>query len=100
MRSEFTHKVLLALKKVPRGKVLAYKDLAFLSGYKNASRAVGNALAANSCLIEIPCHRVVCSDGALGGYKKGRAVKKRLLEKEGVVFDKRDRIPKRFFAKF
>jgi len=100
MHSEFRLRVLLTAKKIPHGRVISYKQLASLAGYKNASRAIGGALAHNPCLIRIPCHRVVCSDGTLGGYKKGKAFKRKLLEREGIVFDKRGRIPKKFFARF
>jgi O-6-methylguanine DNA methyltransferase len=99
MDSGFRRRVLIAAKKIPRGRVISYKALASLAGYKNASRAAGGALASNPSLIKIPCHRVVCSDGRLGGYKKGKAFKKRLLEKEGIVLDRKGRVLKKFFLR-
>ena len=100
MSSNFQLKVLLAAGKIPRGKVASYREVACLAGRKKACRAAGNALAGNPYLIEIPCHRVVCSNGALGGFKKGKAAKRRLLAREGILFDKKGKIPKRFFVKF
>lgn len=95
--SEFRLAVLLAVNKIPAGKVASYKKIAEMAGYKDASRAVGNALNGNPFLITIPCHRVVCSDGSLGGFKKGAALKARLLKKEGIKFDGKDRVLKKFF---
>lgn len=98
LKSDFQFKVLSSAGKIPRGKVASYREAASLAGHKKACRAAGNALAKNPCLIKIPCHRVVCSSGALGGYKKGKAAKRRLLEKEGIIFDRKGRIPGRFFV--
>ncbi len=100
VRSDFTFKVLLSTLKIPPGNVVSYKDIADITGYKGAYRAVGNALAGNPYLIDIPCHRVVCSNGTLGGFKKGRTAKRRLLEREGIIFDRKGRIPRRFFVRF
>ncbi|MDD5680932.1 MAG: MGMT family protein [Candidatus Omnitrophica bacterium] len=97
--SEFQLKVLLAVSKIPRGKVASYKKVAIMAGCGKAYRAAGNALAGNPFLITIPCHRVVCSDGSLGGFKKGLAFKKQLLEREGVKLDRRSRVPEIFFMR-
>lgn len=97
--SGFKLKVLLAVNKIPRGKVASYKKIARMAGCKRAFRAVGNALAANPFLITVPCHRVVCYDGSLGGFKKGTALKRKLLGREGVKFDDKGRVPKRFFIR-
>ncbi len=82
----FQKKVWSALCKIPRGKVLTYKELAQKVGRPKAVRALANAVAANPLLVEIPCHRVVRSDGTLGGYsgKGGTKTKRALLLKERV----------------
>lgn len=78
----FQEKVLFLAKKVPRGKVATYGEIARI--LRTSPRAVGQALHANSCPIKIPCHRVVKSDGSLGGYSGGVKKKIELLEKEGM----------------
>ena len=82
----FQKKVWQALLEIPRGKTVAYKELAKKVGKPRAIRAVANAVGANPLIITIPCHRVVRSDGALGGYsgKGGIKTKRTLLLKEGV----------------
>lgn len=72
------------VSKVPRGKVTTYKELARALGNPKAYRAVGNALAANPRQLKIPCHRVVRSDGGIGGYKLGVQRKTELLIRESV----------------
>jgi len=79
----FSEKCYSVLKKIPRGKVVTYKQIAS-SFNSRAYRAVGNALNKNSCLIKVPCHRVIRSDGNLGGYVLGVKKKINLLKKEGV----------------
>ena len=79
----FTEKVYQVVKKIPQGKVLTYKELAKLAGSPRAWRAVGNILNKNRDP-KIPCHRIVRSDGRLGGYNKGVDKKTFLLEREGV----------------
>lgn len=73
------------IDKVPSGRVITYKDLAEAVGTKGY-RAVGNIVGRNPNPPKTPCHRVVCSDGRLGGYsaKGGLAAKIRLLNAEGV----------------
>ncbi len=78
----FTHAVLKAATKIPYGEVRSYGWLAQRLGNPRAARAVGNALARNPIPIIIPCHRVVRSNGNLGGYALGTALKKRLLKLE------------------
>lgn len=80
----FTKTVLNTLFTQPYGKLLSYKDLAKLSGNPKAYRAVGSANNHNPLPIIIPCHRVVKSDGTLGGYGCGLELKKLLLSIEGV----------------
>jgi O-6-methylguanine DNA methyltransferase len=79
----FAERVLIAVRNIPRGKVLTYKEVAKLAGRSNAYRAVGNILKKNYNP-NIPCHRVVRSDGKLGGYNRGANKKITLLKKEGV----------------
>ena len=80
----FTEKVFNVVKKIPKGKVLTYKEVAKRAGNEKASRAVGNILHKNFDP-HIPCHRVIRSDGKFGGYNRGGQNKKELLRREGVV---------------
>jgi O-6-methylguanine DNA methyltransferase len=84
MRFNFQKKILDIVRKIPKGKVLTYKKVARLAGSPRAWRAVGNILNKNKDP-KIPCHRVIRSDGKLGGYNKGKKKKRYLLKKEGVV---------------
>ena len=85
---EFNKKVWLALKLIPRGRVTTYKELAKYLGKPKAARAVGNACGANPDAPRVPCHRVVRSDGRLGGYGRGVKKKTELLNREGVKVTK------------
>jgi len=78
----FDQKVWKATQKIPYGQVRTYKEIAKMIGKPNASRAVGNALGRNPIPIIIPCHRVIASDGTLGGYSSGLKIKKILLRLE------------------
>ncbi|KUO39364.1 MAG: hypothetical protein AVW06_04010 [Hadesarchaea archaeon DG-33-1] len=82
--SKFQARVLELVSKIPEGKVTTYKKIARALGSPNACRAVGNAIARNPRPPEIPCHRVVRSDGKIGGYRFGSNHKARLLAKEGI----------------
>lgn len=84
MVKSFTEKVYEVVKKIPRGKVLTYKEVAKRAGNVKASRAVGNILHKNHDP-EIPCHRVIRSDGNLGGYNKGDREKRRILKTEDFL---------------
>ena len=86
--SQFQLKVLNVLRKVPRGKVRTYRELASLAGRPKAVRAVGNVMACNPVPILIPCHRVVPSSGGVGNYGLGPQLKRMLLAREGVHVDK------------
>ena len=86
--TDFTIKVLLATEKIPVGNVVIYKGLAKAIGMSKAARAVGNALNKNSFAPRVPCHRVIKSDGSLGGYGSGTKKKIEILKKEGVEFAK------------
>ena len=77
------------LLKIPAGKVSTYGDLAKALGNPLASRQVGRILGRNPNPIKVPCHRVVMSNGKVGGYagsRAGSSRKRQLLEKEGLVF--------------
>ena len=80
--SAFQQAVWKLLQKIPLGETATYKDLALKLGDSNKVRAVGNANGANQIAILIPCHRVIASDGSLGGYGGGKERKKYLLELE------------------
>jgi methylated-DNA-[protein]-cysteine S-methyltransferase len=75
----FEKKVWNALKEIPYGETRSYKWLAERLGMPKAARAVGNALAKNPIPIIFPCHRIIESGGALGGYTPGTDIKLRLL---------------------
>jgi methylated-DNA-[protein]-cysteine S-methyltransferase len=83
-KTEFEREVLVATFKIPKGKVSTYKRIAKKIGRPRACRAVGNALHKNPLAPIVPCHRVVRSDGRLGGEKKGAESRRNLLEKEGI----------------
>lgn len=78
----FTRRVWRALRRIPRGRTVSYGALAGQAGRPGAARAVGRACAANPLPLFVPCHRVVRSDGGLGGFRSGTAWKKWLLERE------------------
>ncbi len=82
--SEFQARVLKLVMIVPKGKVTTYKEIARAMSRPRAYRAVANALARNPQPLKIPCHRVVKSNGEVGGYKFGPKRKARLLLEEGV----------------
>ena len=73
-----------ALKKVPKGKVITYAGLAREIGKPKAHRAVGNAMNKNPFAPKVPCHRVVKSNGELGGFADDINVKIKRLHEEGV----------------
>jgi O-6-methylguanine DNA methyltransferase len=81
----FTEKTKDVVKTIPHGSVMTYKQVAVKAGNPKAARAVANVMAKNFDL-EIPCHRVIRSDGGLGGYNRGGEKKKRaILKSEGVI---------------
>ena len=69
---------------VPAGSVITYGNLAMLMGHPNAYRAVGSAMNKNPYAPEVPCHRVVKSNGELGEYAFGSALKQKRLQEEGI----------------
>ena len=80
--THFQKRVWFELKEIPSGETRAYSDIAKKMGNSGAVRAVGSANGANQIAIVIPCHRVINTDGRLGGYGGGVARKKWLLEHE------------------
>jgi len=88
--TQFQLKVWSYLKKIPKGKVKTYAQVAKAIGKPKAVRAVANAIGKNPFPPKIPCHRVIRSDGKLGGYsaKGGIKTKKKLLKNEGFSFYK------------
>jgi len=82
MRNQnFRTKALAVVSRIPNGKTLTYKDVARRAGNAKAARAVGAIMRANHDPA-IPCHRVVRSDGTLGGYNRGLDLKANLLNRE------------------
>lgn len=82
---KFKQRVLEVVSRIFKGSVMTYKEVAARAGSPKAARAVGNILNKNYDK-NIPCHRVVCANGALGGYNKGAEQKRKLLKSEGVNF--------------
>lgn len=81
----FTDKVRSVVAAIPKGQVMTYKEVAAAAGNEQASRAVANIMAANYD-VAVPCHRVIRTDGGLGGYNRGGIkAKAKLLQAEGVV---------------
>ena len=83
--TKFEERVYAVVRTIPRGQTRSYQWVAKRLGQSGAARAVGNALHRNPFAPRIPCHRVVCSDGTLGGYARGLAAKRRLLRQEGAM---------------
>jgi methylated-DNA-[protein]-cysteine S-methyltransferase len=81
----FMRDVLEALRGIPYGVVRNYREIAQQIGNPNAQRAVGNAVKRNPVPIVVPCHRVIKTDGTIGGYAGGPAIKERLLKLEGAL---------------
>ena len=84
MEKSFKNRVLDAVAKIPKGKTLSYKQVAQLAGSPRAYRAVGNIMNKNDNP-NVPCHRVIKSDGTVGGYAHGTNRKKEILIKEGAI---------------
>lgn len=81
----FTDKVLNVVRKIPKGQTMSYKEVAKKAGNINASRVVGNIME-NNFRPDVPCHRVICSDGKIGDYNRGGVKAKiKLLKKEGAI---------------
>ena len=84
--TKFQLKVWNYLKSIPKGQIRTYLDVAKAINKPKAARAVANAVGKNPNAPKIPCHRVIRSDGSLGGYSGpgGIKTKKKLLKKEGI----------------
>lgn len=80
----FREKVLAVVAKIPRGKTMTYKEVAAKAGNPKAIRAAAAAVGTNYDP-NIPCHRVIRSDGGMGGYNRGVENKIKLLKKEGAI---------------
>ncbi len=85
MLTSLEKKVLFLVEKIPLGKITTYKEIAKALNLEKGSRFVGNSLRKNPEPIKIPCHRVIKSNGFLGGYFWGKNKKIELLKKEGVI---------------
>ncbi len=90
--SEIQKKVLIAEYNIPRGWISTYKRITNHIGIVNGARVVGNSLAKNPFPIFIPCHRAIRSNSELGGYQGGLAMKRSLLEMEGVEISEEGKI--------
>lgn len=80
----FPEKVIYWVKQIPRGKTATYGEIAVLAGSPGAARAVGT-LMKNNTDKTVPCHRVICADGRLGGYNGNLGKKEALLREEGAI---------------
>lgn len=84
----FRERVYSLCRKIPKGKVVTYGQLARLAGKPGAARAVGMFMQNNPDVPQTPCHRVIAADGSLHGYSAGDGLstKHKMLQSEGVVF--------------
>lgn len=99
-KKSFNEKCYSILVKVPKGKVTTYKEIARKLNSKSY-RAVGNAMNKNPYAPKVPCHRVVKSNGEVGGFAFGVKKKIEMLKKEGVYIDKNNKIDlKEYLFKF
>ena len=80
----FKDKVYHIVSQIPKGRVMTYRQVAERIGHPNSYRAVGNALNKNPYK-SVPCHRVIRSDGRIGGFARGSWVKRKILKKEGIT---------------
>ena len=78
-------KIYKKLLEVPKGKITTYGELAKAVGLKNGQRVVGKIMNKNPYPVIIPCHRVVKSDGKIGGYAYGEEIKSDMLTREGII---------------
>lgn len=86
--SEFSRKVLEETARIPHGETRTYGEIARAIGMPGATQAVGNALGSNPVAVLVPCHRVIRSDGTLGGYAGGLDRKRKLLEAESSAWQR------------
>jgi O-6-methylguanine DNA methyltransferase len=83
-KTQFERDVLVVTFRIPKGKVSTYKRVAEKIGRPKSYRAVANALHKNPLWPIVPCHRVLCSDGAFGGPEKGAEDRRNSVAKEGI----------------
>ena len=95
----FNERCYLILRKVPKGKVTTYKEIAKSLNSK-AYRAVGNAMNKNPYAPKVPCHRVVKSDGKVGGFASGTKKKIKMLKEEGIEISNNKISLKKYLYKF
>jgi len=93
----FRERVFSACRRIPAGRVAAYAEVARATGSPKSARAVGNVLNKNR-LSSVPCHRVIRSDGRVGGFVHGTGKKAAMLRAEGVVISC-GRVAARFFCR-
>lgn len=86
--SQFEKDVLIATYKIPQGKVSTYGRIAKVIGKPRSARAVGNVLNKNPFAPTIPCHRVIKSDGQIGGFASGARKKIKILSDEGIEIER------------
>ena len=89
--SRFQRQIWEVTQQIPPGDVLSYGELACRAGSPRAARAAGSAMARNPIPLFVPCHRVVRSDGSLGGFGGGLPLKVKLLKHEGFRWERRAR---------
>jgi len=89
--TKFRDKVFDVVRRIPKGETCTYKEVAKLAGNPKAARAVGSILHTNHNP-DIPCHRVIRSDGTLGGYNRGKQKKRHLLMHEGAIRTKSSKV--------
>lgn len=101
MVTEFQQKVYDLCRKIPHGKVTTYREIGnALGGRGQVYRAIGVALNKNPFAPEVPCHRVVNSDGFVGGFARGTKKKIELLQKEGIEVNAGKIALKKFLFRF
>ena len=88
--TDFEIRVWKTLKSIKKGCMISYKELAKKSGFKNAERAVGNAMRKNYLLLFVPCHRVIKSNGEIGNFSAGKNIKIKLLNLEKKYEEKNE----------
>ena|SRR3989338_1784817 len=96
----FNERVWSACKKIPKGKVSTYSQIAKAIGNSKSSRAVGNALNKNPFAPKVPCHRVIKSNGEIGGFASGSSKKISLLKKDGIQIKKEKIDLEKYLYKF
>jgi len=84
MKIGVNHLVYDIIRKIPYGRVSTYAAVARAIGYPRAARAVGNALNKNPYAPHVPCHRIVKSNGDVGGFARGQKAKENMLKQEGI----------------